>query len=160
MPARLLTTLAALALLGSAHAQSIAERQLLTRLNQVRAQGVTCPGSGIRPASGALAYSAPHAQAARLQAGFMSQSGRVSHTGAGGTTPRVRAASTGVNAVSVTEIIYMNGGLNPEQAMQWWLHSPVHCYWMTEGRYTRAGASVIQGAHGTAYVIVLSSEPR
>ncbi len=144
----------------SGSAQSAPERQLIDRLNQIRAQGVTCPGSGLRPVSGALSYSAPHAQAARLQAGYMTQTGRVSHTGAGGSTPRVRAASTGVNAVSVTEIIYMNAGVNPEQAMQWWLHSAVHCYWMTEGRYTRAGASVIRGARGTAYVIVLSSDPR
>ncbi|GHF49299.1 uncharacterized protein YkwD [Deinococcus metalli] len=157
----LLTLLALVPLsLGAVQAQSTAERQLLDRLNQVRAQGVTCPGSGIRPAAGALTASAQHAQAARLQAGYMVQTGRVSHTGTGGSTPRVRAASTGVNAVSVTEIIYMNGGVNPEQAMQWWLHSPVHCYWMTERRYTRAGASVVRGARGTAYVIVLSSDQR
>ncbi|WP_412028421.1 CAP domain-containing protein [Deinococcus yunweiensis] len=162
MRSTVLSVFAALATLslGSAHAQSAAERQLLSRLNEVRAQGVTCPGSGVRPAAGALAYSAQHAQAARLQAVYMGQSGRITHTGRSGSTPRIRAASTGVNAVSVTEIIYMNGGVNPEQAMRWWLNSPVHCYWMTEGRYTRAGASVLPGLRGTAYVIVLSSDPR
>ncbi|MFC3835652.1 MULTISPECIES: CAP domain-containing protein [Deinococcus] len=162
MRSTVLSVFAALATLslGSAHAQTAAERQLLDRLNQVRAQGVTCPGSGVRPAAGALAYSAQHAQAARLQAAYMGQSGRITHTGRSGSTPRVRAASTGVNAVSVTEIIYMNAGVNPEQAMRWWLNSPVHCYWMTERRYTRAGASVLPGLRGTAYVIVLSSEQR
>lgn len=144
----------------SAPFQSAAERQLLARLNEVRAQGVTCPGSGRRPPAQALTPSAQHAQAARLQATYMGQSGRVSHDGPGGSTPRVRAASTGIDAVSVTEIIYMSGGLNPEQAMQWWLHSPVHCFWMTEGRYTHAGASVIQSSRGTAYVMVLSSGQR
>ncbi|MFC4425870.1 CAP domain-containing protein [Deinococcus navajonensis] len=159
---RLLVAAAAgAALLSSAvQAQSTAEAALLGRLNQVRAQGVNCPGNGRRPVAGALAQSGQHAQAARTQALYMSSTGVISHTGAGGTTPKFRAASTGVNAVSVTEIIYMGRGVNPEAAMQWWLNSPVHCYWMTEGRYTHAGASIIPGARGTAYVIVLSSQPR
>lgn len=136
------------------------EAQLLARLNGVRAQGVNCPGSGRRPVAGALSYSAPHAQAARLQAVDMGASGSVSHTGQNGSTPRIRAASTGVNATSVTEIVYLAAGLNTEQALSWWLGSATHCYWMTEGRYTHAGASVVRGPRGTAYVIVLSSQPR
>ncbi len=143
-----------------AGAQTSAEAQLLAQLNQVRVQGVTCPGSGRRPAAGALRSSVPHARAARLQAGYISASGRVTHYGAGGSTPRVRAASTGVRATSVTEIVYMGAGTNPEGALRWWLQSPVHCYWMTEGRYTHAGVSVVQGSRGTAYVVVLSSQPR
>lgn len=150
----------ALAASATAFAQTSAESQLLARLNQVRAQGVTCPGSGRRPAAGALAFSNTHAQAARIQANYMTSSGRITHTGANGTTPRIRAASTGVNAVSVTEIIFMGTGLNPEAAIQWWLHSPVHCFWMNEARYTHAGASIVQGSRGTSYVVVLSSQPR
>ena len=144
----------------AAQAQASPEPQLLARLNGIRAQGVNCPGSGRRPVAPALSYSSPHAGAAQLQARYMAASGRVTHTGLGGSTPRVRAASTGVNATSVTEIVYMGAGSNPEQAMRWWLGSAVHCYWMTEGRYTHAGASVVRGARGTAYVIVLSSQPR
>lgn len=143
-----------------AHAQTNAEAHLLARLNEVRTQGVTCPGSGRRPAASALGSSVPHAQAARLQSGYMAATGQVTHTGAGGSSVRVRAASTGVNATSVTEIVFMGSGLDPEQAMRWWLGSATHCYWMTEGRYTHAGTSITQGARGTAYVIVLSSQPR
>ncbi len=144
----------------AAHAQTAAEAHLLVRLNEIRTQGVSCPGSGRRPVAGALSDSVPHAQAARLQSGYMAASGQVTHTGQGGSTVRVRAASTGVNATSVTEIVYMGSGLDPEQAMRWWLGSAAHCYWMTEGRYTHAGTSIVQGARGTAYVIVLSSQPR
>ncbi|MDV6373488.1 CAP domain-containing protein [Deinococcus arenicola] len=140
--------------------QTPPEAQLLARLNQIRAQGVTCPGSGRRPAAVALSFSPAHAQAARLQAGYMASSRRVTHTGQDGSTPRIRAASTGVNAVSLSEIVYLNTGLDPEAAMQWWLGSASHCFWMTEGRYTHAGASVVQGARSTAYVIVLSSQPK
>jgi uncharacterized protein YkwD len=56
--------------------------------------------------------------------------------------------------------VYLGSGLNTEVAMRWWLGSPVHCHWMTEQRYTHAGVSVVRGARGTAYVIVLSSQPK
>ncbi|GGB49323.1 CAP domain-containing protein [Deinococcus soli (ex Cha et al. 2016)] len=158
---RTLGALAALVALGlPATAQSSAEGQLVARLNQVRAQGVTCPGSGQRPVAGSLTFTPALAAAARQQAGYMSATGRITHTGANGSTPRVRAASTGVNAVSVTEIVFMGGSQNPESAIRWWLQSPVHCFWMNEGRYTHVGAAVVQGSRGTAYVMVLSSQPR
>lgn len=143
-----------------ASASSTAEGQLLTRLNQIRAAGVSCPGSGARPVAGALESSEPHAVSALKQASYMARSGLVTHTGPGGTTPRVRAASTGIESVSVTEIVYLGSGLDSEAAMQWWLHSPVHCYYMTDLRYTTAGASVVRGSRGTAYVMVLTSTPR
>lgn len=146
--------------LAQAAGSSSAESQLITRLNQIRAAGVTCPGSGQRPAAEALVPSGLHALSAFKQASYMAASGVVGHTGPGGTTPRVRAASTGIRSVSVTEIVYMGGGLDPESAIQWWLHSPVHCYYMTDQRYTTAGASVIRGSRGTAYVMVLTSTPR
>ncbi|MGY2896885.1 CAP domain-containing protein [Deinococcus sp. UYEF24] len=160
---RKLTTAFTLAimLLGPAvQAASSAEGQLLGRLNQIRATGVTCPGSGPRPATAALQPADLHAVSALKQASYMAQSGAVSHIGPGGTTPRVRAASSGIRSVSVTEIIYMGSGLNPEAAIQWWLHSPVHCYYMTDARYTTAGASIVRGNRGTAYVMVLTSAPK
>lgn len=158
----LLLVAALLPLLASSatQAQATPEAQLLTRLNQIRAQGVNCPGSGRRPVAGALSFSPAHAQAARLQAGDMASSGRVTHTGQNGSTPRIRAASTGVRATSVTEIVYMGAGGNPEQAARWWQGSPVHCSILTEPRYTHAGASVVWGARGAAYVVVLSSQPK
>lgn len=141
-------------------APSSAEGQLLARLNQIRAAGVNCPERGPRPATAALRLAAPHAAAALRQASYMAQSGEVSHIGPGGTTPRVRAASSGIQTVSVTEIIYLGSRLDPEAAVQWWLHSPLHCSVMTDGRYTTAGASVVRGNRGTAYVMVLTSTPK
>ncbi|MPY65284.1 CAP domain-containing protein [Deinococcus sp. SDU3-2] len=142
----------------SAVAQSPAEAQVLAGLNAARAQGVTCPASGRRPVAAPLLPSPAHALAARNQAGYMSSRAGVTHAGAGGTTPRVRAASAGVQAVSVTEIIYM--GTGPQAALNWWLASPLHCAILTDARYTHAGAAVVQGSRGTAYVVVLSSQPR
>lgn len=142
----------------SAAAQSLAEAQVLAGLNAARAQGVTCPASGRRPVAAPLMPSAAHALAARNQAGYMSSRAGVTHAGAGGTTPRIRAASVGVQAVSVTEIIYM--GTSPQSALNWWLASPLHCAILTDARYTHAGAAVVQGSRGTAYVVVLSSQPK
>ncbi len=159
----MLTLILGAAVLGGmvqASATSTAEGQLLTRLNQMRAVGVSCPGSGVRPVAGALQSSDAHAASALRQASYMAQSGLITHTGPDGTTPRVRAASTGIRSVSVTEIVYLGGGLDSEAAMQWWLHSPVHCFYMTDSRYTTAGASVVRGSRGTAYVMVLTSDPR
>lgn len=157
----MLTLMLGAALLGHvAEAASSAESQLLARLNDLRAQGVTCPGSGARPVAGALQASELHGLSALKQARYMAQSGVVGHSGQGGSTPRLRAASTGIHALSVTEIVYMGSGLDPEAAMQWWLHSPVHCFYMTDARYTTAGASVVRGNRGTAYVMVLTGDPR
>lgn len=142
----------------SATAQSPAEAQVLAGLNEARARGVTCPASGRRPVAAPLLPSAAHALAARNQAGYMSSRAGVTHAGAGGTTPRIRAASVGVQAVSVTEIIYM--GTGPQAALNWWLASPLHCAILTDGRYTHAGVAVVQGSRGTAYVVVLSSQPK
>lgn len=162
LPAKLMVLVGALVALSfpGARAGSSAEAQLLAGLNRARTQGVTCPGLGRRPPAAPLLASATHALASRMQAGYMSSSGRISHTGFGGSTPRVRAASTGVQAVSVTEIIYLGPGVNPGGAVRWWLNSPVHCAVLTDRRYTHAGASVVQGSRGTAYVVVLSSRPR
>ena len=56
-----------------------------------------------RPRSAALTFMSAQAAAARVQAAYMAQTGRISHTGAGGTSPRVRAASAGVRGSSMSE---------------------------------------------------------
>ncbi|ADV66155.1 CAP domain-containing protein [Deinococcus maricopensis] len=147
-------------LLSSAATAQTLEAQLVNRLNAIRAQGVTCPGSGRRPVAGTLSWTPALARSANTQAVYMAASGRITHTGQDGSTPRVRAASVGVNAVSVTEIIYMNSGLSADAAINWWLNSPVHCFYMTDARYNHVGASVIRGPRGTAYVMTLSSQPK
>ncbi len=87
----------------------------------------------------------------------MAATGRVTHDGENGSTPRVRAASYGVQAVSVTEIIYMGSKLDLGEAVAWWTGSNVHCTVMTDPRYTEAGVSVQRGPRGTSYVVVFSS---
>ncbi|WP_425146314.1 CAP domain-containing protein [Deinococcus sp.] len=155
----LLTSLGAAAV-QSGPAENSAATRLLSRLNGIRVAGVVCPGSGARAPAEALIPSALHSAAAARQADYMAGSGVVSHTGPDGSSPRVRALKSGIRSVSVSEIIYLGNGLNPEKAMQWWLHSPVHCSVMTDPRYTTAGASVVQGSQGSAYVIVLTSDPQ
>ena len=97
--------LLALLTLGQARALS-AESALLSGVNALRAQGISCAGA-FRPRSAPLIWTASNSAAARLQATYMAQTGRISHTGAGGTSPRVRAASTGVRGPNMSEIIYL-----------------------------------------------------
>ncbi|WP_245895981.1 CAP domain-containing protein [Deinococcus irradiatisoli] len=147
--------LLALTWLGQAQAVG-SESALLSGVNALRAQGIRCAGTP-RPRSAPLTFMSAQAAAARVQASYMAQTGRISHTGAGGTSPRVRAASAGVRGSSMSEIIYLSPGLNAQQAVNWWRNSAVHCFAMTDPRYTKAGMSIVRGARGTAYVMVLSN---
>lgn len=147
---------AALAVLcGGAAAQSL-DAALLTRLNEARTRGVRCP-DGARPAQAALTFSPELAASARQQAQYMAASGRITHVGADGSNPRVRAASFGTKASSVSEIIYLNVAGPVDRAVTWWIGSTVHCDVLTHPRYTKAGASVVRGPRGTAFVVVLSN---
>lgn len=158
---RFASALALSLLSGSVLAQtSPAEEDLLTRINQLRIEGISCPGSGPRPVAGTLLPTPAHAQAADMQARYMAATHQVSHIGAGGSTPKTRAAKMGLSAVSLTEIIYLGSGNNPEKAINWWRNSAVHCAVMTDPRYTHAAASVVSGGGSTAYVVVLSSRPK
>ena len=138
-------------------APTVSGAAVLKKLNQVRLLGTTCPGVGPRPAVGILHASLLHAATAFLQSKYMAGSGEVSHVGPDGSTPPQRAAGLGLQAVSVTEIVYLGHSPDPESALRWWLHSPVHCKIITDPRYSVAGGSVVQGKQGTAYVVVLSS---
>ncbi|AFZ67509.1 CAP domain-containing protein [Deinococcus peraridilitoris] len=154
---RTLIGAALLTLLGSANAQSNVETQLLARINEVRAQGYNCP-TGRRAAQDPVAYKPVNSTAARVQALYMASTGRVTHTGADGSSPKVRAASYGVQSPSLSEIIYLNVDGPIERAVQWWLHSAVHCNVIMDGRYNFAGVSVVNGPRGKAHVMVFSSQ--
>ncbi|WP_110886636.1 CAP domain-containing protein [Deinococcus yavapaiensis] len=145
----------ALLLLGSASAQSL-ESQLLARLNDLRVAGVRCP-TGTKAPAPRLNYSVTLASAAQQQALYMAATGRITHYGENGSTPKVRAASFGEHATSVTEIIFMGSPGPFERAVTWWLNSAVHCNVFTDARYASAGVSVLTGARGTAFVVVFSS---
>lgn len=131
------------------------EAQLFARINELRAQGYPCP-TGWHPPVGALTYAADNAAAARQQANYMAATGKITHTGADGSSPRVRAASYGVRATRMSEIIYLSASGPPEGAVQWWLHSAVHCDVLMNARYAYAGAAVVPGLHGLAQVMVFS----
>ena len=139
-----------------ANAQSSMETQLLSRINEVRASGYNCP-TGRRAAQPPVTHKTVNSEAARAQAMYMATTGRVTHTGSDGSSPRVRAASYGVQSPSVSEIIYLNVNGPVERAVQWWLHSAVHCNVIMEGRYHYAGVGVVNGPRGKAHVMVFSS---
>lgn len=166
--------LPAVLLVAAAPAPTPAQ-QLLARVNALRAAGIVCPavaplpsgapvtptpetGAGARrPLTGTLTFSPLHAVAAFAQAKRMVQLSDVTHEGAGGSTPQIRAAAAGIRADSVSEIVYLGRRGGVEGAITWWRHSAVHCRVMTDPRYSVAGASVVAGPDGTAYVMVLTS---
>lgn len=128
---------------------------LMARLNDVRGSGANCP-NGLRAAAPAVRFQMLLTEAARAQAAFMANSGRVTHIGPDNSAPRQRVERLGMNAAHLSEIIYLQRSGAEEDAIRWWLNSGVHCAVMTDPRYTHVGASVTPGAFGTAFVVLLS----
>ncbi|AFZ67755.1 uncharacterized protein with SCP/PR1 domains [Deinococcus peraridilitoris DSM 19664] len=128
---------------------------IMARLNDLRQAGVHCP-SGPRTSVPAVRFQVLLTEAARAQAAFMANSGRITHVGPDNSAPRERVARLGVNAAYVSEVIYLQRGGQEEDALRWWLNSSVHCNVLTDPRYAHVGASVTPGAFGTAFVVVLS----
>lgn len=133
--------------------------ELLADLNQARQGGVACP-DGVRPPVSPLIYHPVLADAALAQAALMAETGRVTHAGADGSTPKARVAARGVSPASVSEVIYLSASSLPGDALRWWLSSSVHCAVLTDARYVNVGAGVARGPGGTAYVVVLSGPDR
>ena len=106
--------------------------QLLAYVNQVRAE-VGLPACRV---DGALTA------AAQAHTIWRAQTGIISHTGAGGSSPRDRAIAAGYGggaSVDVAENIVEGGRMTPEAAIRWWRNSPTHYNTMTSSHYTDCG---------------------
>ncbi|MCZ7546554.1 MAG: CAP domain-containing protein [Anaerolineae bacterium] len=106
--------------------------QILALVNQVRADADQPP----------LRWNAALAAAAQAHTDWRTQTGRISHTGAGGSTPRDRAIAAGYGggaSVDVAENIVEGGLMTVEAAIRWWRNSPVHYNTMTSPYYDEAG---------------------
>ncbi len=106
--------------------------QILAMVNEIRA------GLGLPP----LRWSAALAAAAQAHTEWRTQTGQISHTGAGGSSPRDRAIAAGYGGgapVDVAENIVEGGLMTPEAAIRWWRNSPTHYNTMTSPYYEDAG---------------------
>lgn len=117
---------------------------ILTLVNQLRAS-YGLPG---------FSYDPQLAAAAQAHANWMAQTAVYSHTGAGGSTPQIRANAAGYPGY-VSENIVGGTNLNPGGGVTWWRNSSVHFATMISNRHTQAGVGFAQGHDQNFYVLVV-----
>jgi hypothetical protein len=122
--------------------------ELLGRINALRSS-LGLPGYTLNGALGAAAQS--HAQ-------WMADTGNVSHTGAGGTTPTARAQAAGYPSSFVSENIYMGSIAGINDAWLFWINSAIHYRGLTNPGYTEIGIGVASGAAGNAFALVFGNQ--
>jgi len=97
---------------------------------------------------------------AQAQANYQASTGTVSHTGAGGTTPKDRAIAAGYGGganIFLSEIIYGGMTATSDVAMEWWKNSSVHNTVMLTSTYSEIGAGVASNGTSTYFTAVLAS---
>ncbi|MCL6526298.1 MAG: CAP domain-containing protein [Thermaceae bacterium] len=142
--------------LGLAQSVASLESQVLSLINTARAQGTACRGGGGGVALPPLRYDPTLAQAAKRHALNMGRVGFLSHYYQG-MGPRVRVARAGYAYLRMSEIIYKGNSLSPQQAVRWWLWSPVHCRAIMNPYYQEFGAGL--SPVGGAWAVELA-QPR
>ncbi len=139
---------------GVVHARSTSLRQrcaaagqrILQEVNRARGDGRRC---GLRwyPAVGPVRWNASLAKAAVGHAIYMAAKGRISHVGAGGTTPRQRAGAAGYEGRLWGENV-ASGQESAAEVVESWLRSPGHCRNIMDRRFKEMGAGCAVGADG------------
>jgi LysM repeat protein len=99
-------------------------------------------------------YNSALAAAAQNHANWMSQTGRYTHTGAGGSTPQTRAAAAGYPGYA-TENIVGGTSMTPQRGLIWWQNSGVHNATLLSTRYVDAGVGFATDGNQNFYVLVV-----
>ncbi|MCB2180015.1 LysM peptidoglycan-binding domain-containing protein [bacterium] len=97
---------------------------------------------------------------AQSQANYQASIDTVTHTGAGGTTARDRAAAAGYNDGNIlylSEIIYGGWDATVSTALTWWQNSSIHNSVMLAERYTEIGAGVAVSGNTVYFTAVLAT---
>lgn len=102
------------------------ERDLVTRVNELRARGGQCTDAARFAAAGQLASSAPLACAARLNSHDMAQTGHFAHRNLDQLGPRERSRRAGYAGKAVRENLAW-GQRTSEAVVAAWLGSREHC---------------------------------
>lgn len=140
--------------------QAPVEALAIRLINGARARGQFCPGGGggvslpplaFEPALRALAYSHAYDMGSR---------GYLSHFEPGGGSPRARVQRAGYRPSRMSEIIYKHSSIGgrAESAVNWWLHSPVHCRAIMNPNYTVIGVGY--SSVGKSWSALLASSIR
>jgi uncharacterized protein YkwD len=95
-------------------------------------------------------------RAARAHSAHMARHGRLTHTGAGSSTPAERVRSAGYRAGRSAENI-ASGPDTPEAAVQLWMDSPPHRDALLTCGYSHAGVGAEHGDGGPWWTLALAA---
>ncbi len=114
--------------------------------------------NALRAANGLPAYRATQAVMAAAQAhsDYQASIGSVTHTGAGGSRPRDRAAAAGYGGggtIFVSENILGGGGFTASDAVQAWQGDALHLNTMLGASYQDAGAGMAEAGGAVYYTL-------
>jgi uncharacterized protein YkwD len=130
---------------SAARSESIGS-ELLTRINQARAQARRCGGAPY-PAAPPLQPNRQLRAAAEAHARDMLDHNYFAHEGHDGSNPAQRVAAEGYAYRFVGENI-ASGPTTAAEAVQGWLKSPDHCENLMDARFTDSGVAFAATTHG------------
>jgi LysM repeat protein len=113
----------------------------------------------LRTANGLASYRVDGALMAAAQAHseYMAESGDVSHTGAGGSSPAGRAAAAGYSGSGVIENIMSGVDVSAAQAVSWWQNDGTHLTTLLSTSAEDAGAGVASSGDTVYYTFLVGS---
>lgn len=117
-------------------------RQLLERVNELRAAGCQCGNTDHAPAP-ALAWNELLADAARRHSEDMHQNDELTHAGTDGSNSGQRIAEAGYEWRTYGENIAWNY-LSAEAVFTGWRNSPDHCRNLMNPNFTEMGAARVE----------------
>ena len=125
-------------------------RDVLARINQVRASGADCGVDGVFGAAAALAWNDKLTAAAEGHSQDMAAKNYFSHTSADGRTLADRVNASGYAWSSAGENIAA-GYSTVNAVMDGWIASPGHCANLMNAGFTEVGVVCVPGRAGTTY---------
>jgi uncharacterized protein YkwD len=139
---------------------SDADKEMLTRVNDVRAQARTC-GAVNQPAAAALSWHCTLEEVAFAHSRDMGDHNFFSHTGSDGMASGDRVTNAGYDWSAVGENIAA-GQRSIDAVMTAWLDSPGHCANIMQASYTEFGAAsyTVDGSDFPIYWTQVFARPR
>jgi uncharacterized protein YkwD len=126
------------------------ETRVLELVNADRVRGRSCGGTYFEPTA-PLVRSAPLQRAAMLHARDLVRLGTLSHRGSDGSRPSDRISREDYAWSSVGENL-ASGVTRPEELVEGWFGSPVHCANLMNPRFTEMGIAYVTSDDGAGEI--------
>lgn len=115
------------------------QQRLLDLVNQARTSGHKCGNKNYPPVN-SVSWNSQLADAAKKHSDYMNSTGKLDHTGEGGSNAGDRVTAAGYNWTSYGENI-AEGYPTEEDVVSAWLASPGHCENIMNGDFTEMGVA-------------------